>query len=74
MAEDSLNALPGLSLFTLVFICIFPAWPMRACGFCLSCSGFLGDNLSLTVFVEQIGNLCKSCFVGDFALLGVVCV
>ena len=31
----------------LVFLCsllcssIFSAWPMRACGFCLSCSDFL---------------------------------
>ena len=65
-------------LFTLVLICIFPAWPMRACGFCLSCSNFLRDkilSLSLTVFGGQIGELCKSCFVGgDFTLLGgVVC-
>ena len=37
-----MNALPGPSLFTLVFICIFQVWLMRASGFCLSCSGFLG--------------------------------
>ena len=52
---------------------------MGACGFCLSCSGFLRENffsLSLMVFGGWIGDLCKSCFVGgDFLLLGgVVCV
>ena len=82
LVEGSLNALPGFLLFILVFICIFPAWPMGACGFCLSCSGFLGDkffslsfSLSLIDFDGWIGDLCKKCFVGgDFALLGVVCV
>ena len=56
-------------------VCIFPAWPTGTCGFCLCCSGFLGDkffNLSLTVFGVRIRDLCKSCFVGDFPLLGVV--
>ena len=33
---------PGLSLFTLTFICTtLPAWPMGACVFCLSSSSFL---------------------------------
>ena len=40
LVKDSLNALPGLSLFTSAFICIFPARPMRTCGFCLSFTGF----------------------------------
>ena len=44
LAESSLNALTGLSLFTLVFTCIFPAWPTGTCDFSLSGSGFLGDN------------------------------
>ena len=44
LAEGSLNVLPGFSLFTLVFICIFLAWPMVTCDFCLSCSNFLGDK------------------------------
>ena len=76
LVEGSLNVLPDLSLFPLVFISIFPAWPMGACSFCLSCSGFLGDkflSLSLMVFGGWIGDLCKSCFIGgDFALLGGV--
>ena len=78
MAEGNLNALLSFLLFILVFICIFPAWPMGACGFCLSCSGFLGDkffSLSLMDFGGWTGDLCKKCFVeGEFALLGVVCV
>ena len=64
--KSSLNVLPGLSLFTLMFICIFPTWPMRACGFGLNCSGFLGDkffSLFLMVFGGWIGDLCKSCFL-----------
>ena len=70
LVEGSLNALPGLSLFTLVSICIFPAWPIGVCSFCLSFSVF---SLSWTVFDGRIGNLCKRCFVeADFALLGEV--
>ena len=42
--EGILKVLPGLSLFTLVFICIFPAWLIGACDFCLSCSGLMGDK------------------------------
>ena len=42
--EDILNVLPGLSKYALVFISIFPAFLMGACGFCLSCSGFMGDK------------------------------
>ena len=48
---------------------------MGACDFCLSCSGFMEDkffSLSLTLFGGWIGDLYNSCFVGDFALLGVV--
>ena len=44
MVEGSWNALFGLSLFTLVFLCIFLAKSMGARGF-LSCSGFLGDKI-----------------------------
>ena len=70
-----MNVLPGLSLFTLVFICIFTAWLMEAYDFCLSCSGLMGDkffNLSLMHFGGRIGDLCNRCFDGDFALLRVV--
>ena len=52
LVESSLNVLPGLSLFNLVFIFIFPAWSIGACSFYPSCSGFLGDkffSLSSTV-------------------------
>ena len=76
LAGGSLNTFSGLSLFTLVFFCIFPAWPMGTCGFCLSCFGFLGDkcfSLSLTVFGVWIGDLYKSYFVEeDFPLLRAV--
>ena len=75
--EGILNVLPDLSLFTLRFICIFPAWLMGACDFCLSCSGLMGDkvfSLSLMLFGGQVGNLCNGYFVEDFALLGIVCV
>ena len=71
--ESILDALPAFSLFTLIFIYIFPAWLMRACDFCLSCSGFMGDKfftLSLIFFGGRFGDTCNSCFVGDFALLG----
>ena len=74
--EGILNVLPGLSLFTLVFISIFPAWQMGAYDFCLSCSGFMGDkffSLSLMLFGRRIGDLCNSYFIGDFALLQIVC-
>ena len=69
VVEGILNVLPGLSLFTLVFICI-----MGACDF-LSCSARMGDkffSLSLMLFGGRIGDLCNGCFNGDFALLGVV--
>ena len=39
--EGCLNVLLVLSMFTLVFICIFPVRPMGACSFYLSCSSFL---------------------------------
>ena len=48
---------------------------MGSCDFCFSCSGLMGDKffrMSLMVFGGRIGDLCNSCFVGDFALLGVV--
>ena len=66
LVEGVLNALLCLSLFTLMFICIFPAWPMGACDFYLN--GFLEDNFfsqSSTVFCGRIGDLCKSCFHGE---------
>ena len=79
LAEGILKVLLGLSLFTLVFICIIPAWPMEPWDFRSSCSGFFGDkflSLSLTGFCGQIRDLCNCCFVGgDFALLvGVIFV
>ena len=70
-----LNVLPCLSLFTLVFICIFVVWLMGSCDFCFSCSGLMGDrffSLSLMLFDGRIGDLCNGCFDGGFALLGVV--
>ena len=42
-----------------------------------SCSVLMGDkffSLSLMLFSGRIGDLCNSCFDGDFGLLGVVCV
>ena len=76
LAQGSLDALPGLSLSTLEFICIFPAWPMGVYGFCLSWSCLLGTqvfSLSLMVFDGWIGDLYKICFVGgDFDFLGGV--
>ena len=69
-----MNVLSGLSMFALVFICIFAAWLMGACDFCLSCSGLMRDkfiSLSLMIFVGRIGDLCNGCFVRHFALLGV---
>ena len=68
LTEGSLNALPSLSLFTLMIICIFPAWAMGACGFWLSYSGFLEDmffSLSLTIFGGRIGDLFMSYFLDE---------
>ena len=42
--EGILSVLPCLSLFTLVFICIFVVWLMGSCDFCFSCSGLMGDR------------------------------
>ena len=73
LAESSLNALHALSLFPRVFMCIYPAWPMGAYGFCLNCSGYLGDKFSclfLMIFGERIVDLCEISFVGAFQLLG----
>ena len=50
---------------------------MGAYDFCFSCSDFMGDkffSLSSILFGGQIGDLCNSCSLGDFALLGVVCI
>ena len=72
-----LNALHSLSALTLVCICIFPAWSMRACGIILRSSGFLGDKiltLSLTVSDVWIGKLCELYFfMRYFFIGGVVC-
>ena len=63
LVEGSLDALNGLSLFTLVFISNFPERPNGGCGFCLSCYVFLGGgrhmffSLSWTVFGGRIGDL-----------------
>ena len=57
VVQGILNVLPGLSLFTLVFICIFVVWLMGSCDFCFSCSGLMGDRffrLSLMIFGGQI--------------------
>ena len=73
--EGIFDVLPDLLLFIVVFFCIFPIRLMRACDFCLSCSGFMGHkffSLTLMLFGGRIGNSCNGCFVGDFALLGVV--
>ena len=75
VVEGILNVFPCLSLFPLVFICIFVVWQMGSCDFCFSCSCLLGDrffSLSLMLFGGWIGDLCNGCFDGDFALLGVV--
>ena len=40
-------------------------------------SGLMGDkffSLSLMLFGGQTGDLCNSCFAGDFVLLEVVCI
>ena len=69
VVEGILNVLPCLSLFTLVFICIFVVWLMGNCDFCFSSSGFMGDrffSLSLMLFGGRIGDLCNGCFDGDF--------
>ena len=69
VVESTLNVLPGLSLFSLVFICIFAVWLMGSCDFCFSCSGLIGDkclSLSLMFFDGWIGDLCNGCFDGDF--------
>ena len=72
VVEGILNVLPGLSLFHLVFICIFAVWLMGSSDFCFSCSGLMGDkffSLSLMLLGGRIGDLCNGCFDGDFALL-----
>ena len=57
--------LSGLSLVTLVFICIFEVWLTGACDFCLSCLGLMGDkffSLSLILFGGRISDLCNGCW------------
>ena len=76
-SADSLNELPGLSLFTFVSICIFQfvqwelvvfVWMVWAFGREVIFSVFGG------FFCVQNGDLCELCFVGDFLVLGwVVC-
>ena len=44
-AEDSFNAIPGLSLSTFAFICIFPGWSIGTCGFCLKCPCFFFQSV-----------------------------
>ena len=44
VVEGILNVLPGLSLFTLVFICIFAVRQMESCDFCFSCSSLKGNK------------------------------
>ena len=75
VVEGILNVLPSLSLFTLVFICIFAVWLMGSSDFYFSCSGLMGDkffSLSLMLFGGRIGDLFNGFFDGDFALLRVV--
>ena len=77
LAEGNWNALPSLSLFTWVFLCIFPNWSRGTSGFCLSGSGFLGDkffSLSLMIFGGRIGDLFELAFVDFLFLGGIVCV
>ena len=73
LGEGGLNVLPGLPLFSLVFICIFPGWSVGACGFCLNGSGLLGDKFfSLWwILVDGLKTYVSSVFVeGDFLFLG----
>ena len=71
VVEGILNVLSGLSLFTLVFICIFAVWLMGGCDFCLNMS--YGRQVFLVyLFIGRIGDLYNSCFDGNFSLLGVV--
>ena len=47
------NAFPGLLLIIMLFICVFPDWPMGACGFfkvVFSLWETIFFSLSLTVF------------------------
>ena len=71
-----LKMLPGLSCFTLLFICIFPAWLMELCDFCLTCSAVIGDkcfSLSLMLLSRRSGDLCNGYFFWRFfAHLAVV--
>ena len=45
---------------------------MGACGFCLSCSGLIGDKfffcLSIMLFGGRIGDLCNDCFAVGIVL------
>ena len=44
VVEGILNVHTGLSLFALVFICIFTVWLIGAWDFCFNCSGLMGDG------------------------------
>ena len=59
LTGGSLNVPPGLSLNTSVFVFALPAWPMGACAFYLSSSGFLIVGIEsisiLSLFLVSIG-------------------
>ena len=60
--EGSLNVFTGFSLFTLMFICIFPAWSMGDCGVFLCGSGFWRDKL-FSLSLLDFGDLWGRCFI-----------
>ena len=65
------------SLFTLVFICIFPDWSMGTSVFCLSDSGFLKDaffSLSLMDSSRWTGDLFELCLLDFLFFRGMICV
>ena len=68
--------LPGLSLFTLVLICIFATWLMGACDICLSCSDFMGDKSLIrppkSVKDSRYIIFFLVCFTEELTLLGIV--
>ena len=80
LAGGSLNVHPGLSLITSVFICTLPAWPMRACAFCLCCSGFLIvgiESISISIlnlFLVSIGGFGVDFFSFAFDLEVDLCL
>ena len=70
-----MNVLPGLSLFPLVFICIFAVWLPEVVIF-VSLVKILWEtsffSLSLMLFGGRIDDFCNGCFDEDLALLGVI--